>query len=60
MPPATLAGPPRRNVGILALAQALFMSVQGMGIAPTPLAAYSLLGAEDKWLATLDAWLARS
>jgi MFS family permease len=58
MPPtATPAGLLRRNVGILALAQALFMSVQGMGIAATPLAAYSLLGAEEKWLATAPIFL---
>jgi MFS family permease len=49
---AALADPQRRNVGILALAQALFMSVQGMGIAATPLAAYMILGPDEKWLAT--------
>ncbi len=54
---ATFAGQHRHNVGILALAQALFMSVQGMGIAATPLAAYSLLGAEEKWLATVPIFL---
>jgi MFS family permease len=46
-----------RNVGILALAQALFMSVQAMGIAATPLAAYMLLGSEEKWLATTPIFL---
>jgi MFS family permease len=50
---ARLAHPESRNVAILALAQALFMSVQGMGIAATPLASYMLLGPNDKWLATL-------
>jgi MFS family permease len=52
-----LAGSPRRNVAVLALAQALFMSVQGMAIAVTPLAAYMLLGAEEKWLATVPVFL---
>ena len=33
------------------------MSVQAMGIAATPLAAYSLLGAEEKWLATAPIFL---
>jgi MFS family permease len=47
----------RRNVAILALAQALFMSVQGIGIATTPLAAYNLLAADDKWLATVPIFL---
>ena len=50
---APIADPLRRNVAILALAQALFMSVQGMGIAATPLAAYGLLPADQKWLATV-------
>lgn len=45
-----------RNVGLLATAQGLFMSVQGMGIATTPLAAYALLGT-DKSLATLPIFL---
>jgi MFS family permease len=54
---AMLADPQRRNVALLALAQALFMSVQGMGIAATPLAAYALLGADDKWLATVPVFL---
>lgn len=49
--------PPRRNVGVLSLAQALFMSIQGMGIATTPLAAYQLLGADEKWLATVPIFL---
>src|SRR5512145_2096095 len=54
---AFLATPQRRNVAILALAQALFMSVQAMGIAAKPLAAFSLLGSEDKWLATVPIFL---
>lgn len=53
----TVADPRRRNVGVLALAQALFMSVQGMGIAVTPLAAYALLGPNEKWLATVPVFL---
>lgn len=36
--------PLRRNITILALAQALFQSVQGMAIATTPLAALTILG----------------
>ncbi|NJO32916.1 MAG: MFS transporter [Rhodospirillales bacterium] len=54
---ATFADPQRRNVAVLAMAQALFMSVQGMGIAATPLAAYMLLGPDDKWLATTPIFL---
>ena len=50
---ARLLHPQSRNVAVLALAQALFMSVQGMGIAATPLASYMLLGPDDKWLATM-------
>ena len=56
-PTAATADPQRRNVTVLALAQALFMSVQGMGIATTPLAAYMLLGADEKWLATVPIFL---
>jgi len=53
MPIATSpAVPQRRNVAVLALAQALFMSVQGMGASANPLAGYALLGADEKWLAT--------
>ena len=33
------------------------MSVQGMGISATPLAAYMLLGADEKWLATVPIFL---
>jgi len=47
-----LSDPIRRNVLLLAFAQAFFMCVQTMGIATTPLAAHSILGA-DKSLATL-------
>jgi MFS family permease len=54
LPPAALR---RRNVAVLALAQALFMSTQAMGIATTPLAAYQLLGPDDKWLATVPIFL---
>ncbi len=46
----------RRNVALLAFAQALFMTTQAMGIATTPLAGHSLLGA-DKSLATLPIFL---
>lgn len=46
----------RRNVALLAVAQALFMCTQSMGIATTPLAGHSLLGA-DKSLATLPIFL---
>jgi MFS family permease len=54
---AALAGRERRNVAVLALAQALFMSIQGMGAATTPLAGYMLLGADEKWLATVPVFL---
>lgn len=54
---SALADPQRRNVAILGLAQALFMSVQAMGIAATPLAAYGLLDADAKWLATVPIFL---
>ena len=56
-PGAASAVPRRRNVAVLALSQALFMSVQGMGSATTPLAAYMLLGSEEKWLATVPIFL---
>lgn len=48
--------PMARNILLLAITQGLFMSVQGMGIAATPLAAHSMLGA-DKSLATLPIFL---
>ncbi len=44
--------PNPRNVGLLALAQGFFMSVQSMAIATTPLAGHALLGV-DKTLSTL-------
>jgi MFS family permease len=56
-PAAVFADPQRRNVGVLALAQALFMSVQAMGIAATPLAAHTLLDDDHKWLATAPIFL---
>ena len=52
LPPQTV----RHNVPVLALCQALFMSVQTIGIATTPLAAYALLGT-DKSLATFPIFL---
>jgi MFS family permease len=69
------AGTPlRRNISILAVAQALFQSVQGMAIATTPLAALAILGqdtglvsqpqfrwlglAKDSQLATVPIFLA--
>ena len=42
---------------VLALAQALFMSIQGMAAAANPLAGYMLLGADEKWLATVPIFL---
>jgi MFS family permease len=50
----------RRNVALLALAQALFMSVQAMGAATTPLAAYALLDTDGKWLATVPVFLVQA
>ena len=41
---ASAGAPLRRNIGILAIAQALFQSIQGMAISTTPLAALSILG----------------
>jgi MFS family permease len=55
--PETTTAPQRRNVTVLALAQALFMSVQGMGAASNPLAGYALLGADEKWLATVPVFI---
>ncbi len=54
---AKLVVPQRRNVAVLALAQGLFISIQGMGAAATPLAGYALLGADEKWLATVPVFL---
>jgi MFS family permease len=48
------------NVALLALAQALFMSVQAMGAATTPLAAYALLDEKGKWLATVPVFLVQA
>ncbi|MEZ5843550.1 MAG: MFS transporter [Hyphomicrobiaceae bacterium] len=45
-----------RNITLLALSQAFFMSVQTMGIATTPLATHAILGA-DKSLATVPVFL---
>lgn len=47
----------RRNITFLALSQALFMSVQSAGISVTPLAAYNLLDADHKWMATVPVFL---
>jgi MFS family permease len=54
---ARLREPQRRNVAVLAAAQALFHCTQTMAIATTPIAAYGLLGA-DKSLATVPIFLA--
>ncbi len=72
--PSPTKAPLRRNITILALAQALFQSVQGMAIATTPLAALAMLGndtdlvsqpmfrwmglAKDSQLATVPIFLA--
>lgn len=53
--PADPAASYRRNVPLLALSQALFMSTQAMGIATTPIAALSML--DQKSLATLPIFL---
>src|SRR5947209_5654965 len=55
--PDRLAVPQRRNVTVLALAQGLFISIQGMASAATPLAGYALLGADEKWMATVPIFL---
>ena len=57
MTPAAAAAPPRRNIVLLGLAQALFHCTQTMAIATTPIAAYGLLGA-DKSMATVPIFLA--
>ena len=46
----------RRTIALLAVAQALFQSIQSMAITTTPLAGYGMLGA-DKTLATLPIFL---
>ena len=53
-----LADPARRNVAVLAAAQALFHSTQTMTIATTPLAAYAMLGPDEKIWATVPIFLA--
>ena len=45
----------RRNVALLSMAQAMFLTTQAMGIATTPLAGHALL--EDKTLATVPIFL---
>ena len=52
-----MSDPARRNVAVLAVAQALFHCTQTMAIATTPIAAYGLLGA-DKTFATVPIFLA--
>ena len=63
----------KRNIAILAFAQALFQSIQGMAVATTPLAALTILGndtglvgqapfrwlglARDSQLATVPIWV---
>jgi len=56
-PASQPAASQHRNISVLALAQALFMSVQGMGIAASPLAAHALLAPDDQWLATAPIFL---
>jgi predicted MFS family arabinose efflux permease len=57
MPAETEApAPHRRSVLVLAVAQALFMSTQAMGISATPLAAFAMLGM-DKSFATVPVFL---
>ncbi len=48
--------PSRRNVFLLAICQGIFMSLQSMAAATTPLAAYMLLGV-DKTMATFPIFL---
>jgi MFS family permease len=54
---ALLRDPVRRNVALLAVCQAIFMSVQTMGISTTPLAAYALLDPSMKKFATVPIFL---
>ncbi|MGH2500828.1 MAG: MFS transporter [Candidatus Limnocylindria bacterium] len=56
---AKMSGSSRSTVALLSLGQALFMSVQTMAIATTPLAGHALLGV-DKSLATLPLFLAHA
>lgn len=53
-----LGDPARRNVAVLAAAQALFHCTQTMSIATTPLAAFVMLGPDSKILATMPIFLA--
>ena len=57
MTAAALSPPPRGNIPLLSVAQALFHCTQSMAIATTPLAAYALLGT-DKTFATVPIFLA--
>ncbi len=57
MKDAAQHSPQARNITVLALSQALFMSIQSMGISSTPLAAYSLLDQNHKWMATVPIFL---
>jgi MFS family permease len=54
---AILSNPVRRNVALLAVCQAIFMSVQTMGITTTPIAAYMILDANQKAFATVPIFL---
>jgi MFS family permease len=56
-PAENVIGRQLRNVSVLALTQALFMSVQSMAATTTPLAGYMLLGATEKWMATIPVFL---
>jgi MFS family permease len=56
-PAESVVGRQLRNVGVLALTQALFMSVQSMAAATTPLAGYMLLSPQEKWMATIPVFL---
>ncbi|MDX2157690.1 MAG: MFS transporter [Hyphomicrobiaceae bacterium] len=47
----------RRNVPLLALSQALFMTVQSMGTVTLPLAALAMLAPQWQWLATMPLFL---
>ena len=56
---APVDSPLRRNISILALAQALFQSIQTMAIATTPLAALSILGPDAGLVSSPQfSWLA--
>lgn len=56
-PPSEPATSVRRTVPVLALCQALFMSIQTIGIATTPLAGHAMLLEADKGLATFPVFL---